>query len=205
MRLIYALAAALAFAAVAPLDARAEYNGDVACSQLPALTGDVTTAPGSCPASVASGATLTDTINQEFHRASATLTATSNTTLATVTGLTQALTAGKTYVCSGHLSTSSGSSGGFKLALVATGGLTATSASFTGFAWNAITAVAQTTVTALGSNIVANTAVVTDVYINGAIVVNVAGTINVQAAQNVSNGTATTVLLNSTFACVRVN
>jgi hypothetical protein len=157
------------------------------------------------PVNLAAGGTLTDTTNQEFEVSSATLTKVNNTTLAVVPGLSQALTGGKTYHCRGHLTGTAGASGGIKVALVATGGLTATQATFTGFAWNGTTAVANTTATALGSNIAANTAVYSDVWIDGSIVVNAAGTINVEAAQNASNGTATTVLQGSTFSCVRTN
>ena len=149
--------------------------------------------------------TLTDAINQEFLVSTSTLTKTSDTALATVPGLSQTLTAGKTYNCQGKLTGVSGASGGIKVALVATASLSATSTTWTGFTWSGTTAVAQTTVTALGSNIAANTAVYSDMYINGSIVVNAGGTINVQAAQNVSDGTATTVLQGSTFSCVRVN
>lgn len=149
--------------------------------------------------------TLGDTINQSFHVSSATLSKTSDTTLAVVPGLTQTLTAGKTYSCHGHLTGTSGASGGLKVSLVGTGGLTATQATFTGFTWNGTTVVSNTTASALGANIVGNTAVYSDVWIDGSIVVNAAGTINVEAAQNTSNTTATTVLQGSTFSCVRTN
>jgi hypothetical protein len=154
---------------------------------------------------VAAGATLADTINQEFHASTAQLSAASTTTLAVVAGLSQALTAGKTYVCRAHLTVSTGSaSAGAKAALVATGSLTATSISYTVQVWSGITLSANTTTTTLGTAVGA-TAAVTDIYIEGAIVVNAAGTINVQAAQNVSNVTATLFPINSTFQCVRVN
>lgn len=192
----------------AALAARADYNGPVACALLPALTGSVTTSAGSCATSVASGATLTDTINQEFEVSSAELDATNTVALATVTGLSQNLTAGKTYNCFGHLSTSSNATAGIKVAVSATASLTATSTSFAAAAWNGTTGVSRTTVTTLGSSLVAATAITTDVEINGAIVVNAAGTINVQAAQNVATTGSTNtakVLINSTFRCVRVN
>lgn len=167
----------------------------------------VTNADSASVSSYVDGPTtsISDVVNSNFLVATSTLTKTSDAALATVVGLSQSLLAGKTYNCFGHLNGVSGATGGVKVALVASGGLTATSARFTGFTWNGITAVAQTTVTALGSNIVNNAAIYSDIYINGAIVVNVAGTINVQAAQSVSNGTSTTVLLGSTFACVRTN
>ncbi|HEV8679338.1 MAG TPA: hypothetical protein VGQ90_08180, partial [Stellaceae bacterium] len=151
------------------------------------------------------GGTLTDTTNQEFQVSSATLTKTSDTALAIIPGLSQALTAGKTYHCRGHLTGTSGTSGGIKVALVATSGLSATQTTFTGYTWNGTTAVANTTVTALGSNIAANTAVYSDLYIDGSILVNAGGTINVEGAQNASNSTPTTVLQGSTFSCVRTN
>jgi hypothetical protein len=153
----------------------------------------------------ATGGTLTDPIIQEFEVSTATLTKTTDTTLATVTGLSQALTAGKTYNCHGHLTGTAGASGGITVALVATASLSATQTTWTGFTWNGTTAVSHTTVTALGSNIAAATAVYSDIDIDGSIVVNAGGTINVQAAQNASNATATTVLQGSTFSCVRVN
>ena len=149
--------------------------------------------------------TLADAINQEFEVSTSTLTKTSDAALATVPGLSQNLTAGKTYSCRGHLSGVANASGGIKVALVATASLSATSTTWTGSTWSGTTAVANTTVTALGSSIAANTAVYSDVYIDGSIVVNAGGTINVQAAQNASFGTATTVLQGSTFSCVRVN
>ncbi len=185
--------------------ASASYLTSIVCALLPAFTGAVTSSAGSCATSISSGATLTDPINQDFHVSTATLTATSNTTLAVVTGLSQTLTAGKTYNCQAHLTGTSGASGGIKAALTASGGLTVTSVSTTGLVFNGATIVAQTTGTVLGNNVVASTAIYTDAYITGAIVVNVGGTYNVSAAQNASNVTSTTVLLNSTFSCVRVN
>ena len=159
-------------------------------------------APPSLP-QVLRGAALANT----FEVSTAALTATSNTTLATVPGLSQSLVAGATYNCAAHLTvTASGASGGLKAGFYAAGsGLTATSASFNGFAWNGTTPVANTTVTGLASNFVANTAVVTDLYVQGSLTVNTAGTINLQAAQNASNATSTVVGPGSTLQCVRVN
>ncbi len=196
-----------------PNDVRADYAAPVACAQMPALTGSATTSAGSCATSlsstaVPSGATLTDTINQEFTVSTSELDQSNTVTLATVTGLSIALTAAKTYSCNGHLSTASNGTAGIKVALVASNSLSATSASFTGFTWNGSTVVAQTTVTTLGSNIQASNSVTTDIYITGAIVVNAGGTINVQAAQNTqTSGSPATakVFINSTFRCVRVN
>ena len=149
--------------------------------------------------------TATDEINQEFEVSTAPISYTSNVTLATVTGLSQALTAGKTYNCHGHLTvTGSLAAGGIRVATVGTGSLTATSSSFVFMNYNGTTLNAVTTETTLGTA-AATTLAVTDIFIDGAIVVNVGGTINVQAAQSVSSTTPTTVGQNSTFSCVRVN
>jgi hypothetical protein len=149
--------------------------------------------------------TLTDEINQEFEVSTAAITFTSNTTLATVTGLSQALTAGKTYNCHGHLTVTAGNAtAGIKVAMVGTGSLTATSSSFVFINHNAAVINSVTTETVLGTA-AGTTAAVTDIFMDGAIVVNVAGTINFQAAQNVSNATGTTIGQNSTMNCVRVN
>lgn len=128
---------------------------------------------------------------------------TSSTTLVTVTGLTRTLAAGKVYQCSGHLYGTAGGSGGVKVALVADSTLTATSSRFTGLLYNGTTLSTNTSTTSLG-NLAANTAAFTDLYIEGIIVVNVGGVLSVQAAQNASNGTATSVYANSDFGCIRL-
>jgi hypothetical protein len=136
---------------------------------------------------------------------SSTLSKTSDTAFATVPGLTVALAAGKTYSCKGYLTvTGAGASGGIKVTLANADTLTATSISMTASNFNGATTNARSTATALGSAIGAATAVSTDVNIDAAIVVNAAGTIALQAAQNGSDGTATVVGINSSFQCVRV-
>lgn len=137
--------------------------------------------------------------------ATGTLTKNLNVTLAVVPGLSIPLLAGKTYLVRGYLSGVSGAGGGLKVAPVAVGGLTATSCRFNAYAWANTTAVSNTTATSLGSNIVAANAIYSDVYIEGSIVVGVAGTLEIHAAQNTSNGTDTTVLLGSTLSVTRIN
>lgn len=152
-----------------------------------------------------SAPTLTDAINQEYEVSTSDRTKTNDTTFEVVPGLEQALTAGKTYSCRGWLNGTSGASGGIKARFVSSGGLTATSARFTGQLWNGTTIVSVTTVTAIGSNFAGSNAVYTDLYVEGSIVVNAGGTIQFSMAQNTSNGTATTALTGSTLSCVRVN
>lgn len=152
------------------------------------------------------GSKLTDPINLGNLASTAELDATSNTTLATIAGLTSpTLTAGKTYLLHGHLSTSSGASGGIKVQFTAAGGLTLTSASITCLGRNGATVGLNTTTTAIGAPCYAQTAAVTDIWIDGAIVVNASGTFSLQAAQNASNATTTKVLVNSFLSVQRGN
>lgn len=128
-----------------------------------------------------------------------------DTTFATVTGLTFALAAGKTYNCRGHLTvTAAPAAGGIKVTLATTDTLTVTSMSMTANNMNAAVVNARTTATALASAVGAATATATDIDIDAGIVVNAAGTLAVQFAQNAASGT-TTVGQNSTFHCVRMN
>jgi hypothetical protein len=156
---------------------------------------------------IGSGAVVlvNDPINSGFKVSTSTLTKTSDTALATIPGLSVALTAGKTYYIQGHLTGSSGAVGGIKLAMVASGGLTATSISVSAAVYNSSSAGGIGTSVALDSLMYGGNVIFTDIYIDGAIVVNAGGTINLQAAQTTSDGTPTVVLLNSTFSCVRVN
>ncbi len=151
------------------------------------------------------GNKLSDQIYDLHVRATAQLDKTSNTTLADVTGMSVVLQAGKAYILDGWLSTTAGASGGLKVQLVASGGLSITSGRYGAIALNGTTTVANTTVTALGTNIVANNAVITDVDISGVLVVNAGGTLTVQAAQNTSNGTTTSVFANSYLMAKRIS
>lgn len=153
------------------------------------------------------GSKLPDQINDKILPCTATVTYTSNTTFSTITGLSTStnLTAGKTYMIRGHLAVVSGASGGLKLQ-TSSAALTFTSSSINVTAFNGTTVVANTTtnLTAMGS-IFAQTAIITDVYIEGLVVVNAAGIFNLQAAQNVSNATSTQVLINSYLEIMRAN
>ncbi len=140
------------------------------------------------------------------YASTATLTATSSTTLATATGLTSTtLVAGGTYQISGMLQGTAAASGGIKAALVASSGLTVTSLNVTGINYNGTTINAQTNVTALGSDFSSSSAVYTNLYFSGSFVVNAAGVLNVQAAQNTSNASSTTVVIGSYFNLIRIS
>ncbi len=125
------------------------------------------------------------------------LDATSNTTLANIPNLAHKLNGGMKYVFQAHLTVTSDASGGVKVALLGDGGLTATQFKATAQNYNGTTLNALTTTTTLGSVIGAATAVATDIYITGSLIVNKPGVLRVQFAQNASNATVSSALVGS--------
>lgn len=122
---------------------------------------------------------------------------TTTTALADVTGLSLALQANVTYGFDVYLSFTDAAAGGIKAAISSDGTLTATA--FEADGWiidsgaNGIKG--NTQASSLGSTLASSTTSGTAgiVQIKGCITVNVAGTMKVQAAQNTSSGTATTI------------
>jgi hypothetical protein len=133
-------------------------------------------------------------------RVTADVTFTSTTTLAAVTGLSVNVQAGRTYAFEAELYVTDAAAGGVQAAIAGTA--TATAIQYTGYtiADNAIKGKANATAlgTAVGSTLTTETAGIV-VCITGIITVNAAGTLLVQAAQNTSNATATTVKRGSYF------
>lgn len=139
---------------------------------------------------------------------------TSNATLANIPGLaaqgtfdptlhaTGLLRAGATYRLRGHLAGTAGASGGIKVAIGGT--CTVTSLYVDGLNYNGTTLNAHGSATALATAFGGANAIYTDFYFDGVVVVNAAGTLTVQAAQNTSNGTATTVTTNSYLEIDRI-
>lgn len=148
------------------------------------------------------GSNLTDQIFDNFNTSTAQLNKVNNTTFTSVTGLSHAVAAGKTYQLHGRLSVTTGVAGGIKVQLAA-GGATVTSASISAWAYNTTTMVAASTVTALTTPFIAFTGVVTDILIEGAMVVNAGGTPAIQAAQNAGSAVTTSVFINSLFNMMR--
>lgn len=149
---------------------------------------------------------FTDPSLSGFKASTATLTKTNDTVLETVPGMSVPLQAGKTYVCYGHLVVTATTGTGIKVALVGSNGLTLTSYSATGGKYNANAIGPRVITTTPDAVITTASAAVSELEIWATLVVNVAGTINVQAAQNVADGgNPTAVLVNSTFQCVRIN
>jgi len=129
---------------------------------------------------------------------------TSDTTFATITGFSINATAAGRYIGRVVLDMTSNAAGGVKVALVGSGGLTATTYRSNSFAYNAGT-LTQGLTTTLGNNEYAVTAVTaTKLILEIGLVVNAGGTLNVQFAQNASNAVASTVLAGSSFTLLRV-
>jgi hypothetical protein len=126
----------------------------------------------------------------------------SNTTLANVVGLAVTLVPG-TYLVEGYLSCSAAATPGIKLNL---NGGTATVTTFLADTWvyNGTTLSGETNVTAITSNLFSAAVAATVIEIGGVLVVTAAGTIQMQAAQSVSNATATTISNNSYISFTRV-
>jgi hypothetical protein len=212
-RFAWTLAVVLAaLAAIGTLDGRqanSAYLSPVGCAQEPAFTGNVTTSAGGCATTVVTvpaGGTVSDAIFTQTAVSTSELDKTSDTTLATVTGLSLALTAGKTYLCRAVLFISGiATTNGIKLAYTASGGLTATSVVF------AIPNQATGTVvsTALGTAVTQTPSTSAGVYpvtaLEGTIVVNAGGTVLVQGAQATSSSTTLKFLVNSSLKCTRIN
>lgn len=122
---------------------------------------------------------------------------TSDTTLANITGLSLNVEASRIYKFEAVLFTTSNVAGGVKAAI--SGTATATSIVYEGVNLdNGVTVNSRTTT--LGNTVGASTTVTAaHVVIRGTIVVNAAGTLTTQFAQNASNGAASSVLINSNF------
>lgn len=134
--------------------------------------------------------------------ATSALTATSNTTLALVPGMTVTLLPGAVYSFESYITGSANASGGIKMALGGTA--TYTSLSIDTWTYNTTTVAAQGVITSAASNLVAYTGAFTTIFSSGTLVVNAGGTLTITAAQNASNGAATTVNANSNIMLTRI-
>ena len=139
-----------------------------------------------------SNKTLVDVINQDTVTNPAAFN-TITTTVATVTGLSVALTAAGTYAINGQLTCTSVNSNGLKVQLHSASA-TLTSANIQGLNWNGTTLNASTNVTALDADLSNFAHTCTLLQFAGTMVVNAAGTLNLQAAQNTLTATITTIV-----------
>jgi len=142
-------------------------------------------------------------INDNFRDVSQCTTAFSqatNTTLANVVGMSTGILQPGDYEVDINLITTAGASGGVKVGLKwgTASMITATALTVEGRTASAIAVTTFTTSTDAASVIAATTAYI-NVRVKGRITVALAGTIQLQAAQNASDATATTVGLGSTM------
>lgn len=134
-------------------------------------------------------------------RVTSDVTYTSTAALANITGLTVNVAAGRTYSFEAYLSFTDAAAGGIQAAIAGTA--TATAIEYDGWiidsGANGIKG--NTQATSLGTAVATATTTGTAgvVLIKGTITVNAAGTLTVQAAQNTSNGTPTTIKRGSYF------
>ena len=132
-------------------------------------------------------------------------TKTSDTTLANITGLTRNVMAGEKYAFRAVLFTTSNVAGGIKFAIAGTATATRMFAYAKVIEASALKTVGTERVTALATTFGDITAVtVANVEIEGEIVVNAAGTLTVQFAQNASNGTGSVVKACSYFELISI-
>jgi|GEM_PF-6154318 len=127
-------------------------------------------------------------------RATADLTATTNVTLANITGLSMNLEAGRKYVIRAKLFTTSTANGGLKVGFGGTATATSMIAEAKSYTTTTLNGSAQ--VTALGA-ILGATVATDSAEIWAEIIVNAAGTLTIQAAQNASHADTTTVKIGS--------
>jgi hypothetical protein len=127
----------------------------------------------------------------------------SNTTLTSVTGMVASVVAGGQYAFEIYAAVTNAAGGGIKLGM---NGGTATMTSFLAdtFSYSTTTLEAETNITAISSPLVGSTTACTVVMSTGSFVVNAGGTVQVQAAQNASNTTATGVTNGSSLVLTRL-
>jgi hypothetical protein len=158
---------------------------------LPAVTGT---------AAMTSGA---DLWIGDISRCTTELDKTTDTTLANVVGLVQTVAVG-TYYFEIDLTGTAGASGGWKVAFnYTTAVLSALNA--TGYAFTAAAvAVQATTTTTTQTSLISDTAAVIGARIVGTMIVTTGGTVQLQFAQNASNGTASSIYVGSTMKFIRI-
>lgn len=130
---------------------------------------------------------------------------TSDVTLANVTGLTRNVMAGEVYAIRAVLFTTSNVAGGVQCAIGGTATATSIIAEADVKDGSALATAGTTRVAALATAMGDVTAVTAArITIEGQIVVNAAGTITIQFAQNASNGTASTVKAGSYMQLISI-
>lgn len=150
------------------------------------------------------GATVTAEVDSLAARSTAQVDRATSTTLTDITGLSVDLEAGGVYAVRAYIPGVATANGGAKFALAGDSTLTATSFSATCSNMNGSTANAAATTTTLGNAIGAATAVFSHATIDGVIVVNAAGKLKAQIAQNASHADTTSAYVNGYLVATRI-
>lgn len=156
-------------------------------------------------ASTLTNKTITGAINTGTVRSSTQLDKATNVSPASIVGLTTTLVASGVYKIKAHLPVTSGASGGVKVQFATTDTLTLTSSNITAFFYNtAVSPVVVTTTSGLATALGA-TQIVISVVIEATMVVNAAGTLVIQGAQNASDGTTTSFYVGGYMEVTRLS
>lgn len=183
------------------------FDGIPGPSQLGVDTDDGGTVADLDTAQTFSTKTLSACIDADVKRCTGDVTFTSNTTLANVTGLTGfSLLAAGVYEFEVELQTNCSTNGGISVAFKYTT-LTLTSIQLVSetFAASSLATARNTTTTDATKFIDNKTAAWIHIRLKGTLVVNAAGTLAVQAAQNTSHADTTTVYAGSTARFTRLS
>jgi hypothetical protein len=181
---------------------------DAAGATLVTLDATQTLSSKTLTAPVITGATVSSSINSDIKRCSTATTADQTTTLANITGLTGfALVASGVYEFDVNLHVTCSTNAGIGVAFkYTTATLTSIQCKPMAFAAASVLNVAQNT-TATDANLKFNdkSAAWLNVILRGTLVVNAAGTLAVQMAQETSHTDVTTVLVGSTARFTRIS
>lgn len=153
------------------------------------------------------GATISASIAGDVKVLAADLAMATNVVLATLTGFSWSVIAGATYALTVEGATTMSTNGGLSMALKLT---TATLTALQAQAVQAVTSTVAyganfTTATDQAKIVDNKTAAYTYLRIQGAIIVNAAGTIGLQACQNTSHSDTTTLLKGFTASLIRTS
>lgn len=183
-------------------------TGTYTLAGTPTVTSPTITGATMTTSTLSTGTLGGDLIHSEIKRCSTATAATSNTTLANITGLTGfTLTAAGVYEFEVDLMTTMSTNGGLGVALkYTTATLTSIQCQSTAIAAASIAAGAQnTTVTDADLKFNSKAAAYLRVIVKGTLVVNAGGTVAVQMAQETSHADTTTVLVGSSARFTRLS
>lgn len=183
-----------------------DQTGNTSVTLKPAAMGQATVLsiqdPGATTANILTSSGIGATFAARCTSAFSATSGDTGTTLTAVTGMTVNVLAAGVYAFRVYIPGTGTANSGGKFAI--SGTATMTSINYTGQQFNDGTCNDTTTTTTLGNEVGAATAAWNAAYIEGTCVVNAAGTMILQAAQNASHADATTVSVNASMVFTRI-